>query len=120
MGGKTHTSLPSPRHLGEARLCLEALRACGGAAGTLRQCSWLRNNAPPSGDAASGGQAPGKPGDLHDCRIPPDKQRQGLIKLMPGTSGGSETTAASHKELCTWDRFEGTRDVGVLDHAKTL
>ena len=36
---------------------------------------------------------PRESGDLHDCRIPPDKQCPGLVKPMPSTSGGSKTFA---------------------------
>ena len=39
---------------------------------------------------------------------------------MPSTSGGSKTTASSQKSYVPRIAFEGTQDVRVLDHAKTL
>ena len=63
---------------------------------------------------------PRKPGGLHDCRIPPYKQRQSLINPVPSTPGGSKTLLPALKMYVSNISFEGTRDVRVLDRAKAL
>ena len=63
---------------------------------------------------------PRKSGALHDSRVSPDQQGSVFIKPQPDTSRGGSNFAAFYKGLCTAITFEGTRDVRVLDRAKTL
>ena len=47
----------------------------------------------------------GESGGLHDCRIPPDEQRPGLVNPVPGTPGGGETLTASPEVVCVQHRI---------------
>ena len=66
------------------------------------------------------GHAPRKSGHLHDCRVPPDWQCSRSVEPQPITSGAATTLLPPIKDYVPGVTFEGTRDVRVLDRARTL
>ena len=63
---------------------------------------------------------PRKSGCLHDSRVPPDWQCSRSVEPQPNTSSRGSSFAASHKNYVPGIAFEGTRDVRVMDQARTL
>ena len=80
----------------------------------------MSDHASPSGDAAAQGHAPRKSGHLHDCRVPPDSQCLRSIEPSPLLPEAATTLLPPIKDYVPGVAFEGTRDVRVLDHARTL
>ena len=59
-------------------------------------------------------------GHLHDSGVPPDRQCSRSVEPQPTNSTGGSSFAACRKELLPGVTFEGTRDVRVVDRARTL